>query len=108
MRGKNDFNNGASPKESFTLENLAKKRPNKIDIAPMTNKTLLHEKNNRRPSQIIGERRKLKLGASSWIPMALPQLRWSMEEVNRAIPEGKYNAAAIPTMNRPVRILIKF
>jgi hypothetical protein len=105
MRGKNDFSTGDSPGKSFIVENLKKAMPNKMEVPPITTRTLLHESHSSKPSQIIGASRKLKLGANSCMPIAFPQFRLLIEDVSMAIPEGRYNADVMPTTNNPMRIL---
>jgi hypothetical protein len=45
----------------------------------------------------------LKLGARSWIPMALPQWAGFASVVKAGIPEGIYNPEAKPVAIKPMR-----
>ncbi len=62
-RGKNDASRGDSPGKSCIVGNLKKLMPNKMEVVPITTRTLLHESHNSKPSHIIGASRKLKFGA---------------------------------------------
>jgi len=67
-----------------------------MEVMPTKSKTFLQESHKSSPSQMMGVSKKLRFVASSWIPMAFPQFRVSVDEVRMAMPEGRYSAEARP------------